>query len=82
MLPPRASPDKLANDFVEFFDQKIQNIRSSLDSATPSPSSVAVTDTCSASFDQFRDVSHEEIREVVKKAAKKSCMKLFVSSRA
>ena len=33
-----------------------------------------MTDTCSASFDQFRDVSHEEVREVVKKAAKKSCM--------
>ena len=74
VLPSHSSNDELANDFAKFFDQKVKKIRSTLDNEIPPMSSVAVKDTTTASFVQFRDVSQDDVRKFVMKSAKKSCM--------
>ena len=73
MLPSNESSLDLANEFVKFFDQKIQKIRTSLDNASVSASSVNVADKCDCSLLQFQEVSEDYVREIVMQSSKASC---------
>lgn len=54
------------------FNQKIRNIRASLDNVTPSTLPVAIAKNLAISFDQFSVVTEEDVYIVVRKSAKKS----------
>ena len=70
-LPPSRNDTELANDFINFFDQKIQKIRTKLDEKS------TLLHTDSASFRgqqlrQFRTMTQSEIRKILNKMSK-SC---------
>ena len=73
---PRVDTVQLANDFGNFFAQKIENINASLANlSTPSVPSLPATDiTClKEQFTGFRTLSQEQVRMLISKAAGKSC---------
>ncbi|XP_068713048.1 uncharacterized protein [Montipora foliosa] len=73
---PRVDNVRLANDFGNFFAQKIENINASLaNSSTSSVPSLPATDiTClKERFTGFKTLSQEQVRLLISKAAGKSC---------
>ena len=73
---PRVDTVQLANDFGNFFAQKIENINASLANlSTPSVPSLPATDiTClKEQFTGFRTLSQEQVRMLIGRAAGKSC---------
>ena len=73
---PLVDTVQLANDFGNFFAQKIENINASLANlSTPSVPSLPATDiTClKEQFTGFRTLSQEQVRMLISKAAGKSC---------
>ena len=73
---PRVDNVRLANDFGNFFAQKIENINASLaNSSTSSVPSLPATDiTClKERFTGFKTLSQEQVRMLISKAAGKSC---------
>ena len=73
---PRVDTVQLANDFGNFFAQKIENINASLANlSTPSVPSLPATDiTClKEQFTGFRTLSQEQVRMLISRAAGKSC---------
>ena len=73
---PRIDNVRLANDFGNFFAQKIEDINASLaNSSTSSVPSLPATDiTClKERFTGFKTLSQEQVRLLISKAAGKSC---------
>ena len=73
---PRVDTVQLANDFGNFFAQKIDNINAFLAYlSTPSVPSLPATDiTClKEQFTGFRTLSQEQVRTLISSAAGKSC---------
>ena len=73
---PRVDTVQLANDFGNFFAQKIENINASLANlSTPSVPSLPATDiTClKEQFTGFRTLSQEQVRMLISRAAGESC---------
>ena len=52
-LPSHDSEEELAERFADYFEQKINTIRSDIDSCEPPMLSVTAAETCSSSFTQF-----------------------------
>ena len=72
--------DDLANDFGNFFMQRIDKInqltdtQSSLEMSKAAEKGCADSDTCAGvTFANFKTLSQEQVSELIKKAAKKSC---------
>ena len=79
-FPKDIAPDDLANDFGNFFMQKIDKInqlidmQSSLEMSKAGEKGSADSDTCAGvTFANFKTLSQEQVSELIKKAAKKSC---------
>ena len=79
-FPKDIAPEDLANDFGNFFMQKIDKINqlidmhSSLEMSKAGEKGCADPDTCAGvTFANFKTVSEEQVSELIKKAAKKSC---------
>ena len=79
-FPKDIAPDDLANDFGNFFMQKIDKInqlidmQSSLEMSKAREKGCADSDTCAGvTFANFKTLSREQVSELIKKAAKKSC---------
>ena len=79
-FPKDIAPDDLANDFGNFFMQKIDKInqlidmQSSLEMSKAGEKGCADSDTCAGvTFANFKKLSQERVSELIKKAAKKSC---------
>ncbi len=73
-LPPHSSESALANEFAEFFSNKIQTIRCVLDSGDPIPLSVQVVDKpCLQRLSQFTPVTEKDVQELIRKSPTKSC---------
>ncbi len=73
-LPPHSSESDLANDFANFFSNKIHRIRSVLDLEEPAPLSVQLENTvCPHKFSGFSLVTEEEVSELIGKSPTKSC---------
>ncbi len=74
-LPPHSSKAVMANDFSEFFNDKIDKIRNDLDSEARERNVVAVPEVkkFSKSFKEFRLLSEDEVRELVRKSPNKHC---------
>ena len=79
-FPKDIAPDDLANDFGNFFMQKIDKInqlidmQSSLEMSKAGEKGCADSDSCAGvTFANFKTLSQEQVSELIKKAAKKSC---------
>ena len=80
LFPKDIAPDDLANDFGNFFMQKIDKINQLIDMKSSSEMSKAREKGCTDSnpyacvtFANFKRLSQEQVYELIKKAAKKSC---------
>ena len=74
-LPAHVSKKHLANRFSKFFDQKIRNLRLSLDMSATAQSdlSVDIARDCKSRFATFDLVSLDDVRETIKRSAIKTC---------
>ena len=79
-FPKDIAPDDLANDFGNFFMQKIDKLnqlidmQSSLEMSKAGEKGCADSHSCaSVTFANFKTLSQEQVSELIKKAAKKSC---------
>ena len=80
-FPKDIAPDDLAKDFGNFFMQKIDKINQLIDMQSSSEMSKAGEKGCADSdtyagvtFANFKTLSQEQVSELIKKAAKKSCL--------
>ena len=80
LFPKDVAPDDLANDFGNFFMQKIDKINQLIDMKSSLEMSKAREKGCTDSntyacvtFANFKRLSQEQVYELIKKAAKKSC---------
>ncbi len=74
-LPPHESIKQLAEDFGNFFVDKIRVIRTKLDSDASIMESI-VSDPVNAEIDEFssfKQLSEEDVRSIIMKCATKSC---------
>ena len=78
-FPKDIAPDGLANDFGNFFMQKIDKINQLIDMQSSSEMSKTGEKGCAgsdtyagATFASFKTLSQEQVSELIKKAAKKS----------
>ena len=76
-LPPPGNPDQLANDFGNFFAQKIGMIKWSQADLSAQSQSPPRADEHSAYVDgrltSFKTLTQDQARMLIDKAAKKSC---------
>ena len=79
-FPKDRAPDDLANDLGNFFMQKIDKINQLIDTQSTLEMSKAGEKACADSdkyagvtFANFKKLSQEQVSELIKKAAKKSC---------
>ena len=72
-LPSHDSEEELAERFADYVEQKINTIRSDIDSCEPPTLSVAAAETCSSSFTQFEVLSEEDVRKIILASPTKSC---------
>ena len=79
-FPKDVAPVDLANDFGNFFMQKIDKInqlidmQGSLEMSKAGEKVCADPDTCAGvTFANFKTLSQEQVSELIRKAAKKSC---------
>ena len=71
-LPETESDEELSNDFADFFIQKIQKMRDSLEHHTkydPSKSTRRLSEV----IRQFREVSEDEVKKIINGMATTSC---------
>ena len=80
-FPKDIAPDDLAKDFGNFFMQKIDKINQLIDMQSSSEMSKAGEKGCADSdthadvtLANFKTLSQEQVSELIKKAAKKSCL--------
>ena len=66
-------PKVLANNFAKFFHDKIKKLRDGLDSTSPLPLSVTITESCTSTFNAFSAVSEEDVHRAIKSASITSC---------
>ncbi len=72
ILPSHDSEEKLANDFANFFRDKIERVKDKLDNISR-PDSIPETPLHQSTFCKFAIVSEEEVRNIVMKAPSSSC---------
>ena len=73
ILPSHSSSNELAQDFSEFFVNKIEGIRSNISSQTKSNSDTLVMENSKERFLEFTPASEKEVAEIISKSANKSC---------
>ena len=71
VLPSVNSPQLLANKFVEFFTEKITNIRQSF--ANSNPPQYTDSDLIPPVFSAFSSVSEDQVATIIKNSPSKSC---------
>ena len=71
VLPSVNSPQLLANKFVEFFTEKITNIRQSF--ANSNPPKYTDSDLTPPVFSAFSSVSEDQVAKIIKNSPSKSC---------
>ena len=72
--PSAPSNVELANDFADFFSEKIAKIQRGLSEKQVSLSPLSFAeDLCNVEFSDFRAVTQEEVRELATKPLSKSC---------
>ena len=71
VLPSVNSPQLLANKFVEFFTEKITNIRQSF--ANSNPPQYTDSDLTPPVFSAFSSVSEDQVAKIIKNSPSKSC---------
>ena len=72
-LPPSTSDEALATRFVQFFQDKVNRIRSELDVACPTELLQVAPPTPPPSLSKFEVQTQEDIAKIVSKCATKSC---------
>lgn len=67
--------EQLAQDFAEYFDNKVGTLRHALDAKQQSPcsDSVLIGESCSSSFTKFLPMTEDEVLEIIKGSKIKSC---------
>ncbi|XP_072033073.1 uncharacterized protein [Amphiura filiformis] len=73
VLPDHSCCKDLANGFGEFFKKKVKRLLDTLDNINPPGLSVDITDSCESEFTAFREVSDEDVCQIVLKSSTKSC---------
>lgn len=73
VLPSSTSPSRLANEFADYFDSKIQKIRSNLNSSKKTELSVKLEEHCDSRFEKFREMLEDKVRELIMQSPAKSC---------
>ena len=71
-LPPHDDPCKLADDFGEFFCQKVDLIRNDIDAITVVPPVLNVP-TPENKFEKFDVLSEEEVSDIIMGSSNASC---------
>ena len=74
-LPNTTDDGNLANAFSQFFNTKINSIRSGIDSSANSKNDPLFEDElhCKSTLGCFKSVTEEEVHKIIMKSAKKSC---------
>jgi len=72
-LPDSDSLESLTSRFHDFFDSKVEKIRSKLVATDPGKMSVNITESCTTKFSQFRPVTNDEVRKIIMDSSKTSC---------
>ena len=72
-LPSCTSDSDLADKFVDFFTEKISNIRASLDDCLVAESSDSVTSACPHKLNSFVPVTADDLYKVIMKSKTKTC---------
>ena len=72
-LPDHESPKQLSDSFAKFFSDKINRLRSGLESTTMPPVSVLISETCESSFSEFAEVTEADVLEAIRSASITSC---------
>jgi len=73
-LPSHDSEEELAERFADYFEQKINTIRSDIDSCDPPSLSVTSVEKCSSSFTQFEELGEGDVRKIILDSPTKSCL--------
>ena len=71
VLPSVNSPQLLADKFVEFFTEKITNIRQSFTNSNPPK--YTDSDLTPPAFSAFSSVSEDQVANIIKNSPSKSC---------
>ena len=73
-FPDYRDPTALVNDIGQFFVQKIERLRSELDSISPSEDSITVSCAMpNTNLVSFNELDEKSVRELISKSSKKSC---------
>ena len=73
VLPDSSSQEELAEEFATYFEEKITDIRVSLDSTDTQAISVNLQNTCDSTLEAFEELSQESVREMIMESSTKSC---------
>jgi len=68
-MPDDQSDSKLANNFADYFEEKIDKIRKELDTFDK----YEPDDTCNSNLNNFAIMSEEQIKEIINKSKAKNC---------
>ena len=75
-MPNDLSPNQLAQEFSDFFVNKIENIRNGINSHSQQTGNVEVSlsdDQLVNCLDHLEPATEEEVREIIRKSPNKSC---------
>ncbi len=73
-LPPHESENELADKFNNYFSDKIENIRTDLDSQNIMHEEIGENKKYQTTLKEFRLLSEDDVRDLVKKAPNKYCI--------
>ena len=72
-LPSHDSLDILTSTFQNFFESKVEKIRTQLVNTDPGYMSVDISDSCQSEFTHFHAVTIDEVRKIIMQSSKTSC---------
>ncbi|XP_072044694.1 uncharacterized protein [Amphiura filiformis] len=73
VLPDHSCRTDLANNFAHYFKEKVCKLLDKLDNFDPPELSITLSESCESTFTAFREVSPEDVHQILLKSATKSC---------
>ena len=73
LLPPSNSDIELAEEFSDFFNGKIEKIRTDLDKHTDEPSQPVEKRKYKVAMAEFKSLTEDEVRDLIRKTPNKYC---------
>lgn len=72
-LPSHDCAKSLADNFAEFFVDKVRKFRDELDNSPTPPPSINITESCQHTFSAFSPVTKDDVLKIIKASSVTSC---------